>query len=156
MSDQASKKLCKKCRTEIDSQATKCPHCRSEQRDFLRKHPIISGAIIIFGLFFVFAIISNNTEKSNTPIQKASISEESVQSLKKDLDGWAQGRWTDVVVGQTDGELIARVYAQPEANEVALNGYCKILKDSATKYIPSGFKLNLFVYQFGKVAKACM
>ncbi|MEK9143195.1 MAG: Ltp family lipoprotein [Patescibacteria group bacterium] len=41
-------KKCKACQTEIDSKATKCPHCQTDQRSWFRKHPILT---IILGLF---------------------------------------------------------------------------------------------------------
>lgn len=92
----------------------------------------------------------------SAPVVKAPVSEASMTALKEDLEEWGEGRWVDVQGGQSNGEVIVKVYALPGANSTAVNAYCKILKDSAAKYIPSGYALNLFVYQNGKVAKACL
>jgi hypothetical protein len=43
-------KKCKSCQTEIDSKANKCPHCQSDQRNWFRKHPILT---VIVGLFIL-------------------------------------------------------------------------------------------------------
>lgn len=41
-------KKCKTCREEIDQKATKCPKCGTDQRGFFRKHPIITGILVLF------------------------------------------------------------------------------------------------------------
>lgn len=80
MSDQAGKKLCPKCRTEIDAKATICPHCKSDLRNWFRKHPI--GTLILVLIFvpiFVSQIIAEPTPET-TPAQQ--ISEVKYQSAR--------------------------------------------------------------------------
>lgn len=45
-------KKCKSCKAEIPSDAKKCSHCGSDQRNFFMKHKILTGilAIIILGV----------------------------------------------------------------------------------------------------------
>lgn len=46
-------KKCNSCQTEIDEKATKCPHCQGDQRSWFRRHPILTGLLVLFiiGMF---------------------------------------------------------------------------------------------------------
>lgn len=57
-------KKCKDCQKEIDEKATKCPHCRSDQRNWFMKHKITS-VILILILFGIFGSMGGS--KSGTP-----------------------------------------------------------------------------------------
>lgn len=64
-------KKCKSCQSEIDSKAKKCPHCKSDQRNWFARHPIITGIIVLIVIFGgIGAITSSNS--SNTSSQSAS------------------------------------------------------------------------------------
>ncbi|MCX6730806.1 MAG: Ltp family lipoprotein [Candidatus Roizmanbacteria bacterium] len=56
-------KKCKSCQTEIDAKATKCPHCQTDQRGWVKRHPFLT---IILGLV-IFFIIGSNSSKNTTP-----------------------------------------------------------------------------------------
>lgn len=58
-------KKCKSCQKEIDEKATKCPHCQSDQRNWFRKHPVLTVilALIVLG---VVASSGSNKDTSNT------------------------------------------------------------------------------------------
>lgn len=45
-------KKCKSCQTEIDSKASKCPHCQADQRNWFAKHKILTVilALILIGI----------------------------------------------------------------------------------------------------------
>jgi aryl-phospho-beta-D-glucosidase BglC (GH1 family) len=78
MSDQAGKKMCPKCRTEVDAKATKCPHCQSDLRNWFRQHPI--GTLILVLIFvpiFVSQIIAE-------PTPTLSPAEQAIQDIKED------------------------------------------------------------------------
>jgi hypothetical protein len=55
-------KKCKACQTEIDSKATKCPHCQADQRGWFKKHPILT---IILALF-ILGIIGSASKGGST------------------------------------------------------------------------------------------
>lgn len=59
------KKTCKACKTEIDSKATKCPNCKSDQRNWFMKHKILTGilALIVIG---VIAGVSGGSKSTTT------------------------------------------------------------------------------------------
>lgn len=40
-------KKCKKCQSEIDIKATKCPNCQSDLRSWPKKHPIITVLLVL-------------------------------------------------------------------------------------------------------------
>jgi len=69
-------KKCKSCQKEIDNKAKKCPHCRTDQRNWFLKHPIVTGLLVLFILgIFISAIgggskdngqsASNNSDNQN-------------------------------------------------------------------------------------------
>lgn len=51
-------KKCTSCQKEIDSKATKCPHCQTDQRSWFRRHKIMTGILGLFGLIILIIIIS--------------------------------------------------------------------------------------------------
>ena len=66
-------KKCKSCKSEIDAKAAKCPHCQTDQRGWMRRHPILTGILILFIIGTIGAGIGgdkskqtgNNTQSSN-------------------------------------------------------------------------------------------
>lgn len=60
-------KKCRSCQKEIDSKATKCPNCRTDQRNWFRRHPILTGILVLFVLG-IFGSASGGS-KSATDMQ---------------------------------------------------------------------------------------
>lgn len=58
-------KKCKSCMSQIDSKATKCPKCGSDQRSWFRRHPILTGLLGLFLLGIILAAIGSGS-KSGT------------------------------------------------------------------------------------------
>lgn len=46
------KKQCKACKSDIDAKATKCPKCGADQRNWFRRHPVLTVilALILIGM----------------------------------------------------------------------------------------------------------
>jgi hypothetical protein len=65
-------KKCKACKSEIDSQATKCPRCGADQRSWFRRHPILTVilALILIGIIGG-AVGGNKNNSSPQPTQTA-------------------------------------------------------------------------------------
>lgn len=55
-------KKCKSCQSEIDSKATKCPHCQADQRGWFRKHPFLTVVLVII----LVGAISSGSGNKNT------------------------------------------------------------------------------------------
>lgn len=70
-------KKCKACQTEIDSKATKCPHCQADQRGWFRKHPVIT---VIFVLIVLGMIGSAGTKKGGSTATTAPSTETSTNT----------------------------------------------------------------------------
>jgi hypothetical protein len=155
-----NKKKCNECRTEIDSEAKRCPNCRSDQRNFIMRHPILSviGSIVV--LIIVLSSISDFTSKStdtnSEPVKL--VTQENVDRYKAELENWGKGRWSDIVAGIADDGtgVLTRIYVSPLANEVAINGYCDVVRKTEMLYIPYGNKVNIFIYQNGELVKTCL
>jgi hypothetical protein len=58
-------KKCKSCQTEIDSKASKCPHCQADQRNWFAKHKILTAILV---LILIGIISSSGNKSSNTSI----------------------------------------------------------------------------------------
>lgn len=59
-------KKCKSCQTEIDAKASKCPHCKTDQRGWFRRHPILTGLLGLFLFFIIIGAIGSGSKTSNT------------------------------------------------------------------------------------------
>ena len=76
MSDQASKKLCPKCRTEVDPKATKCPHCQSKIYIWTTGSKIIGG---LLGVFLLWMIILIGSGGSNTTTETKKVGHDNTE-----------------------------------------------------------------------------
>jgi hypothetical protein len=59
-------KKCKSCKSEIDAKATKCPHCQADQRGWARRHPILTGLLVLFIVGSVMAAAGGGEKKTQT------------------------------------------------------------------------------------------
>ncbi len=59
-------KKCKGCQKEIDAKATKCPHCQTDQRNWLMRHKILTVLAGIIGLFILIGILAASGNKGNS------------------------------------------------------------------------------------------
>lgn len=70
-------KKCKSCQSEIDTKANKCPKCQADQRNWFRKHPILTGVLILFIIgMFGSAGSSKNTSSNNTSSKQVTTTKE--------------------------------------------------------------------------------
>lgn len=79
------KKLCRGCKLDIASDATKCAHCRTDQRNWFRRHPIITFLLIIFIVPIVISTIGTNSPTENVPSSKITLSPEERQSIETEV-----------------------------------------------------------------------
>jgi len=87
-------KQCKQCRTEIDSKASRCPHCQSDLRNWWQKHPVLTIILIIFVIppfLSGFSMNSNTDNKSSSRSETISSPTEKLSKtpvqVKEDLSG---------------------------------------------------------------------
>jgi hypothetical protein len=53
---------CKSCMKDIDAKAKKCPHCQTDQRGWMKRHPILTGIFGLIIFFIVIGIISSSSQ----------------------------------------------------------------------------------------------
>lgn len=58
-------KKCNSCQQEIDSKATKCPHCHADQRNWFSRHKILTAIIVIIVLIKIGAAVGGNQTSNN-------------------------------------------------------------------------------------------
>jgi|SRR3989339_1116258 len=59
-------KICKHCKKEVDSKATRCSYCQGDLRSWFAKHPILTAILILF----VIGMISSVGGKKGTTTTK--------------------------------------------------------------------------------------
>src|SRR6266446_10200345 len=82
-------KKCKSCQAEIDEKAKKCPHCRADQRNWFRRHPILTVLLALFVLGICGSIAGGSSKSTSsttrTDSAQAAQSTETAQPSKDDL-----------------------------------------------------------------------
>ena len=89
-SSNSSVKTCWQCRTEINSQARVCPHCRSKQAVNIGKGPVILIGGILLVMVVLGALSSNDRKSSSTsvaPAVGAQITDRYLEYVKTDRKG---------------------------------------------------------------------
>lgn len=59
-------KKCKDCMSEIDDKAKKCPKCGSDQRGWFRRHPILTGILVLFLIGLVASVGDDSSSCSSS------------------------------------------------------------------------------------------
>lgn len=59
-------KKCKSCKSEIDSKATKCPKCGTDQRNWFGRHKIITGILVIIVVFGIIGAAGSKGGNTST------------------------------------------------------------------------------------------
>jgi len=135
-------KECPKCRTQINSKATKCPQCQSDLRNWFRRHPVWSAIIflVVFPLF-VFMVSpadKNDNEKktvsrSTTEVQQRGVENKPKEWIKvieasgnsnkrTDLFGLQGGKARLSYVVGGDFAVLASFYVMEEGKSLEING----------------------------------
>ena len=105
-------KTCKSCQSEIDEKATKCPHCQADQRSWFRRHPIVTGLLVlsVIGIIGVAGSGGGENGESSQPASEVVETEEpavqepikiNVRELADDFDAnqvAAENKWNGKLV----------------------------------------------------------
>ena len=77
---------CKACGKEIAKGVKKCPHCGKDQRNWFRRHKILTfiGAIIILGI--IISMASGGDDTSTTSNSKEKASKETIYKLNEPVN----------------------------------------------------------------------
>ncbi len=134
-------KKCKSCKKEIDAKATKCPHCRADQRNWFRRHPILTGllVLIVIGIIGSASGGSKNGQTGNSNSQT---------SQKQEVQQEPTVVEATVLVGEFDKNKLS-------ANEkykdklVQTTGYIKNISNDVTGNYYLSLNPNNDQYYFG-------
>lgn len=72
-------KKCRSCQTEIDSKASKCPHCQADLRNWFAKHKVLTVILVLISIGIISnsgnkgVSSSNNTTSNNEPTKNVEI-----------------------------------------------------------------------------------
>lgn len=69
-------KKCKACKMEIDSKATKCPHCQADQRGWFGRHPILTVIIVLFVIGLIGSASKGGSSTSTTTPKAETVANE--------------------------------------------------------------------------------
>lgn len=124
----------------------------------LKRNHIVIFLMFVFIALPLSPLIQEN--KSSQPARPSSVSKAPIDiiSLEEELDEWGEGRWDDWAAGRdNEGGITVRIYANSYSNEVAINSYCNVVKESLQETNPSHLSdANVFIYQDGDIAKVCL
>jgi len=106
-------KKCKGCQQGIDSKATKCSHCGTDQRSWINHHPILTVIILLIVLGAAYIVLNgislsqtSNTYQSNntatSAAEKTTPAPEKTTISNTTVKPWAG---SDFVGTEVDGEL---------------------------------------------------
>src|SRR2546430_15617005 len=56
-------KKCKSCQTDIDVKAKKCPNCQADQRNWIARHPILTGIFVLILIGIIGGAIGSSSPK---------------------------------------------------------------------------------------------
>lgn len=59
-------KKCKSCQSEIDIKAKKCPKCRADQRGWFKRHPILTGLLILIFIGIIGSAAGGSKDSSTS------------------------------------------------------------------------------------------
>lgn len=100
-------KTCKDCKKEIDNKATKCPFCQSDQRNWFKRHKILTIIIIIVGFFILLGVAGSSDEVTTNEAETAKTEGEQVFNVNQDV---ASGdvTWKVTAVKDRGSSLLAK------------------------------------------------
>lgn len=77
-------KKCRSCQAEIDLKATKCPNCKTDQRSWFKRHPILTTIFGLIGFFVSVGALSSNNQSGNSTIKDTNVEETSGETGSKE------------------------------------------------------------------------
>jgi hypothetical protein len=91
-------KKCKSCQSDIDVKTKKCPHCQTDQRNWIARHPVLTGLLVllVIGVIGAAGSSSSNSAKSvsaqsdatsTTKSQPAATTKPAAMQVLLDLQG---------------------------------------------------------------------
>lgn len=105
-------KKCKSCQSEIDDKAKKCPYCQSDQRSWLRRHPVLTALIVFIGLIIIVSAFGSSAGDEKSSL----ISEEQEGKMEEVVDS----KINDKIKGN---EVLEKQKIVDRINEITIKSY---------------------------------
>lgn len=136
-------KTCKSCQKQIDEKAKKCPHCRADQRNWFRRHPILTVLLVLVVIGIIGSIggskNSSNTQTANNNAQATQQKQEVQQPTIVDATA---------LVGEFDKNKLA-ANDKYKDKQVQTTGYIKNISNDVTGSYYLSLNPNNDQYYFG-------
>ncbi len=140
-------KICGMCKSEIPADAKKCAKCGSDQRSWVRRHPILTGIVSLFGFFVIMGVIGSANNGQNYPSQQihkpseASIAVTAVQLFAAyeanaiAADNQYKGKLLEVsgIVASVGKDILDAPYVSLKTNNPIFSVQCMIDKSEAAQ-----------------------
>lgn len=127
-------KKCKKCKTDIDNKATKCPHCQSDQRNWFRRHPVWTFFILCLVVPPFLSSFFSSQKNINERLEISRQPTPNEEQIKQNLT--EQKEWEQSKAGKICKEHI--------------NWTKEDCTGLANKQIWIGMSYKMLIYQYGK------
>ena len=116
-------KKCKSCQTEIDSKASKCPHCQADQRNWFAKHKVLTVILVL--ILIGMASSSGNKGGSSNSSNSGSTKNESNNVVAKIGDAVTANDLSFTVTDISKAKSLGNSYSKKESqgtfNVITLN-----------------------------------
>jgi hypothetical protein len=108
--------------------------------------------------------IPSKSTQTKVPSTKTHLPESVIRNINLSLDVEGENRWANWKASYlpNDRTVLIRIAADPSANEIALNGYCVLIKDIVKEHanekgysFGTDYKFVGRILQFGEVVKRC-
>jgi hypothetical protein len=76
-------KKCKSCQKEIDNKAKKCPYCQTDQRNWFRRHPILTGILVLVVIGIIGSARGANKNTNSTTNNSSSTASSKTQQTEQ-------------------------------------------------------------------------
>lgn len=119
---------------EINSEATKCPHCQTDLRSWPRRHPILTVILVLLGFGFLSMMFStpgsqkdsttasNNTQVESAPKSWVTVIELSGNANKRSDTFSLTGGKTRLSYSVEGSMVIAAIYVMDEGRSLESDG----------------------------------
>ena len=73
---------CKACNQEIAKGVDKCIHCGKDQRNFFKKHKIITGILVLFLIGIINSALKDDTTTPTNTTNNTPVAKQEIEALK--------------------------------------------------------------------------
>ena len=105
----------------------------------------------------VTALVAISCGDAQQEASSRSLPSTALAEIQSELDGWAEGRWQSVNVSGdiATGRVIIEIEISPQANSVAQESYCRIVRNAVVPHLDPGHSWSASLRVSGQVVRSC-